>query len=105
MFFYSPMLKQEKVFRDPILDHIHIQHQLILDLINTREFQRLRRVKQTGTSLYTFHGPEHKEMASGTTATACPSFAPLFCTISGMDLTPMLLRKFLTPIMKRSPLL
>lgn len=59
MFFYSPMLKQEKVFRDPILDHIHIQHQLILDLINTREFQRLRRVKQTGTSLYTFHGAEH----------------------------------------------
>ncbi|RLK63129.1 HD domain-containing protein [Atopobacter sp. AH10] len=59
MYFYSPTLKQEKVFRDPIHDHIHIQHQLILDIINCREFQRLRRIKQTGTSLYTFHGAEH----------------------------------------------
>ncbi|WP_025728165.1 HD domain-containing protein [Atopobacter phocae] len=59
MYFDSPELPREKVFRDPIHDHIHVQHQLILDLINTKEFQRLRRIKQTGTSLFIFHGAEH----------------------------------------------
>lgn len=49
----------EKVFRDPVHDYIHIQDRLILDLINTREFQRLRRIKQLGASSFTFHGAEH----------------------------------------------
>lgn len=49
----------EKVFRDPVHDYIHIQDRLILNLINTREFQRLRRVKQLGASSFTFHGAEH----------------------------------------------
>ncbi|KRL01835.1 hydrolase [Liquorilactobacillus capillatus DSM 19910] len=49
----------EKVLRDPIHNYIFIQHQVILDLINTREFQRLRRVRQLGTSNSTFHSAEH----------------------------------------------
>ena len=53
------MLPREKVFRDPIHNYIHVQHKVILDLINTKEFQRLRRVKQLGTSSFTFHGAEH----------------------------------------------
>lgn len=52
-------LHREKVFRDPVHGYIHIHDQLILDLIGTREFQRLRRIKQLGTSSYTFHGAEH----------------------------------------------
>ena len=52
-------LPKEKVLRDPIHNYIYIQHQVILDLINTREFQRLRRIKQLGTSNLTFHGAEH----------------------------------------------
>ena len=52
-------LTRDKVFRDPVHDYIHVQDQLILDLINTREFQRLRRIKQLGASAYTFHGAEH----------------------------------------------
>ncbi|MFD1472641.1 HD domain-containing protein [Companilactobacillus mishanensis] len=52
-------LPREKVFRDPIHNYIHVQHKVILDLINTREFQRLRRVKQLGTSSFTFQGAEH----------------------------------------------
>ena len=47
----------EKVFRDPVHNYIHVDHQVIYDLINTKEFQRLRRIKQLGTSGYTFHGP------------------------------------------------
>ncbi|MGR3742287.1 HD domain-containing protein [Companilactobacillus sp. DQM5] len=52
-------LPREKVFRDPIHNYIHIEHKVILDLINTKEFQRLRRIKQLGTSSFTFHGAEH----------------------------------------------
>ena len=55
----SKMLPLEKVLRDPIHDYIYIKHQVILDLINTREFQRLRRIKQLGTTNYTFHSAEH----------------------------------------------
>lgn len=52
-------LKNEVVFKDPVHDSIHVQHQLILDLIDSKEFQRLRRIKQLGTAQYTFHGAEH----------------------------------------------
>ena len=36
----------EKVFRDPVHNYIHVNNQIIYDLINTKEFQRLRRIKQ-----------------------------------------------------------
>lgn len=55
----TKLLPKEKVFRDPIHGYIHVQHQLILDLINTKEVQRLRRVKQLGTTSFTFAGGEH----------------------------------------------
>lgn len=58
-FYTTTMLPKEKVFRDPVHGYIHIQHRVILDLINTKEFQRLRRIKQLGTSSLTFHGAEH----------------------------------------------
>ena len=56
-------LPLEKVFRDPVHDYIHVSHQVILDLINTKEFQRLRRVKQLGTTSFTFHGAEHSRFS------------------------------------------
>lgn len=56
-------LKIEKVFKDPVHDYIHIRHRLILDLIDTKEFQRLRRIKQLGTSQFTFHGAEHSRFS------------------------------------------
>lgn len=52
-------LAREKVFRDPVHDYIYIRDRIIVDLVDTREFQRLRRIKQLGTSSYTFHGAEH----------------------------------------------
>ncbi|GBG94347.1 HD superfamily phosphohydrolase [Ligilactobacillus salitolerans] len=63
MHYYIQKLPMEKVLRDPIHNHIFIQHQVILDLINTREFQRLRRIKQLGTTSYTFHGAEHSRFS------------------------------------------
>ncbi|TPR43302.1 HD domain-containing protein [Apilactobacillus micheneri] len=59
MKFTDKLLPREKVFRDPAHDYIYVQHQVILDLINTKEMQRLRRVKQLGASSFTFHGAEH----------------------------------------------
>ncbi|WP_125980673.1 HD domain-containing protein [Loigolactobacillus iwatensis] len=59
MSYRNQLLKREKVFRDPVHNYIHIQHRVILDLIDTKEFQRLRRIKQLGTASFTFHGAEH----------------------------------------------
>lgn len=58
----QPLIR-EKVFRDPVHGYIHVQHQTILDLINTKEFQRLRRIKQLGTSSAIFHGAEHSRFS------------------------------------------
>ncbi|SDB22558.1 hypothetical protein SAMN02910293_01143 [Streptococcus henryi] len=49
----------EKVFRDPVHNYINVNHEVIYDLINSKEFQRLRRVKQVPTTAITFHGAEH----------------------------------------------
>ena len=60
---YIEELSREKVLRDPVHDYIHIQHRVILDLINSREMQRLRRIKQTGASMFTFHTAEHSRFS------------------------------------------
>jgi uncharacterized protein len=52
-------LSEEKVFKDPVHRYVHIQDRVIWDLIGTKEFQRLRRIKQLGTTFLTFHGAEH----------------------------------------------
>ena len=39
---------EEKVFRDPVYGYVHVYDQLIWDLIQTKEVQRLRRIKQLG---------------------------------------------------------
>jgi uncharacterized protein len=52
----------EKFLRDPIHGSIGFdkeRERLIIDLVNTREFQRLRRIRQLGALFLTFHGAEH----------------------------------------------
>jgi HD superfamily phosphohydrolase len=56
-------LEEEKVFKDPVHHSIFVQEPLIWKLINTREFQRLRRIRQLGTSYLTFHGAEHSRFS------------------------------------------
>jgi HD superfamily phosphohydrolase len=53
------LLDEEKVFKDPVHRYVHVRDKFIWDLINSAEFQRLRRIKQLGTSFLTFHGGEH----------------------------------------------
>ena len=50
---------KEKVLRDPLYGNIAINHPLILELIDSMEFQRLRRIRQLGMCFSVFHGAEH----------------------------------------------
>lgn len=56
-----------KIIRDPVHDIISFENskcdRLLLDLINTREFQRLRRIKQLGLSQLVFPGADHSRFA------------------------------------------
>lgn len=52
-------LHEVKVFKDPVHRYVRVEDQVIWDLIATPEFQRLRRIKQLGTTYLTFHGAEH----------------------------------------------
>jgi HD superfamily phosphohydrolase len=56
-----------KIIRDPVhnlisFDETHCDR-LLLELINTSEFQRLRRIKQLGFSQLTFPGADHSRFA------------------------------------------
>lgn len=52
-------MPEEKVFKDPVHRYVHVRDQIIWDLIKTKEFQRLRRIKQLGTLYLAFHSAEH----------------------------------------------
>src|ERR1044071_4078748 len=53
----------ERIYRDPVHNIISLrtddEGELIMNLIDTPEFQRLRRIKQLGLGLYTYQGAEH----------------------------------------------
>lgn len=48
-----------KTFRDPVHGNLSIPDPLIQDLVDTFEFQRLRRIRQLGSCFMVFHGAEH----------------------------------------------
>ncbi|MEW6046654.1 MAG: HD domain-containing protein [Bacillota bacterium] len=50
---------REKIFRDPVHDFITVRDRLLVRVIDTPEFQRLRRLRQLGTAAGTYHGAEH----------------------------------------------
>ena len=52
-------LEETKVFRDPVHTYIQIEYQIIWDLINTFEFQRLRRISHLGGTKMVFASSEH----------------------------------------------
>lgn len=59
MVYSAEKLSEEKVFKDPVHRYVHVRDRVIWDLVGTKEFQRLRRIKQLGTTFLTFHGAEH----------------------------------------------
>ncbi len=52
-------LEKIKVFRDPIYGFIQVEYKVIMDLIDTSEFQRLRRIHQLSGVLEVFPTAEH----------------------------------------------
>lgn len=50
---------REQSYRDPVHDFITLRDPLFIDLVDTPEFQRLRRVRQLGATYGTYHGAEH----------------------------------------------
>ncbi|PWT91439.1 MAG: hypothetical protein C5B55_08135 [Blastocatellia bacterium] len=54
----------ERIYRDPVHNIIRLrtstdEGELMMRLIDTAEFQRLRRIKQLGLGLFTYQGAEH----------------------------------------------
>jgi uncharacterized protein len=54
----------ERIYRDPVHNIIRLRTdsddgRLMMQLVDSREFQRLRRIKQLGLGLYTYQGAEH----------------------------------------------
>lgn len=53
----------EQVFMDPIYGSIYVDYEVILELINTSAFQRLRRIKQLSSVSMIYHGAEHSRFS------------------------------------------
>lgn len=56
-------LDRQQVLKDPIYGYIHIDYQIIKDLLNTSIFQRLRRIRQLSGVQMVFHGAEHSRFS------------------------------------------
>lgn len=54
---------KEYIFRDPVHGNIAVVDETVLGLIQSPEFQRLRRVRQLGTSFISYPGAEHTRFA------------------------------------------
>lgn len=52
-----------KVFRDPLYGYIRVNKEIIDELINSKEFQRLRRIKQLSGVSMVFHMADHNRFS------------------------------------------
>lgn len=57
--FQNEKLKHEVVLRDPVHGYIHIEDKVVFDVLQSKEFQRMRRIKQLGPISYVFPGATH----------------------------------------------
>lgn len=57
--FVFEKLEYTRVFRDPLYGNIPVRYKIIWDLIDTREVQRLRRIRQLSGVAMVFHTAEH----------------------------------------------
>ncbi len=55
--------EEVKVMRDPVHGYIHVEYQVIWDVINSRWLQRLRRIHQLGGANMVYHTADHTRFA------------------------------------------
>ncbi|MBU1092892.1 MAG: HD domain-containing protein [Firmicutes bacterium] len=56
-------LIKQQVYKDPLYGYIHVDYELIKQLINSFLFQRLRRIRQLSGVQMVFHGAEHSRFS------------------------------------------
>ncbi len=56
-------LSRVKVFRDPLYGYINVEYKIIDELIDTKEMQRLRRIRQLAGLSMVFHTAEHSRFS------------------------------------------
>lgn len=56
-------LNRTKVFRDPLYGYIQVNYKIISDLIDSKELQRLRRIRQLSGVAMVFQTAEHSRFA------------------------------------------
>ena len=56
-------LDEEKVFRDPIAGYVRVNNEIVWRCIESREFQRLKRIKQLGSTFMVYHTGEHSRFS------------------------------------------
>lgn len=56
-------LDRQKVFRDPLYGYIHMDYDILIQLIDTSVFQRLRRIRQLSGVHMIFHAAEHSRFS------------------------------------------
>src|SRR5690554_7655309 len=56
-------LERQQVLKDPIYGYIHIDYEIIKNLIDSNLFQRLRRIRQLSGVQMVFHGAEHSRFS------------------------------------------
>lgn len=54
---------KEQVFTDPLYGYIYVEYDVIMKLIDSKAFQRLRRVRQLSGVSIIFHGAEHSRFS------------------------------------------
>lgn len=59
----SIQVHKTRVFRDAVHNYIPVESQVILDLIDTKEMQRLRRIKQLGGTHQVYQSAEHSRFS------------------------------------------
>jgi HD superfamily phosphohydrolase len=60
------VIMPDRIYRDPVLGSIAFDREkenYVVELIDTPEFQRLRRVRQLGAAFLAFHGAEHSRFS------------------------------------------
>ena len=76
-------LKRTKVFRDPLYGYITVDYKIIADLIDSRELQRLRRIRQLSGVCMVFQTAEHSRF---THSLGAYQMANLVCqNVEGME--------------------